>query len=180
MKIDMVVNRGNCSVSYNLPDLMVNRFFRAHGNSGDRMEIDPEELKALSYTQGGKILLESYLMIENEEACSDLGIVTEPEYFYTSEEIHELLINGTENQLLDCLQFAPAGVLDLLKSIAVEIRLDSTSKRNLISEHLHVNLDAMIKNDIVVKAAESLGVKEDGEAVATQRRSTPIKKADKK
>ena len=106
----LVVNRAACSVSYNIPELHVERSFRPLGQAGDRMMISREELKALSYLHGGKILLDKYLMIEEADLQEELGIVVEPEYTYTLEEIRELLTTGTEAQLEDSLNFAQKGV----------------------------------------------------------------------
>ena len=137
----LVVNRAACSVSYNIPELHVERSFRPLGQAGDRMMISREELKALSYLHGGKILLDKYLMIEEADLQEELGITVEPEYTYTLEEIRELLTTGTEAQLEDCLNFAPAGVLDLLKREAIAMRLDSHKKRSLISEKLGITVE---------------------------------------
>ena len=41
-----VVNRAACSVSYNNPELHVARSFRPLGQTGDRMMISREDLKA--------------------------------------------------------------------------------------------------------------------------------------
>ena len=177
----MVINRASCGVSYEIPELMVTRVFRSFGSTGDRMEIEKEELKALSYKPGGRILLDSYLMIEDEGALSDLSIEAEPEYFYNEEDVLKLLKKGTMDQLLDCLEFAPKGVLELLKKVAVEIRLDSNEKRKAISEKLHVNLDAMIKNDIIISQANSNGDSAgEVEKPVAKRRSAPVKKTTTK
>ena len=176
----LVVNRAACSVSYNIPELHVERSFRPLGQTGDRMMVSREELKALSYLHGGKILLDKYLMIEYAGLQEELGIVVEPEYTYTLEEIRELLTTGTEAQLEDCLNFAPAGVLDLLKREAIAIRLDSHKKRNLISEKMGINLEAMIKNDIIIKSSEQTTTEAPTattrKAAPVKRKSTPVKK----
>ena len=39
----LVVNRAACSVSYNIPELHVERSFRPLGQTGDRMMISREE-----------------------------------------------------------------------------------------------------------------------------------------
>ena len=177
----LVVNRAACSVSYNIPELHVERSFRPLGQTGDRMMISREELKALSYLHGGKILLDKYLMIEEADLQEELGIEVEPEYTYTLEEIRELLTTGTEAQLEDCLNFAPEGVLDLLKREAIAMRLDSHKKRSLISEKLGINLEAMIKNDIIIKSSEQTTTAEAPTATArkaapVKRKSAPVKK----
>jgi hypothetical protein len=40
-----------------------------------------------------------------------------------------LLKNGSKEAFLDCLDFAPEGVLDLIKKFAVELPLDNYDKR---------------------------------------------------
>ena len=58
----LVINRGSCSVGYSIPEMSVNRTFRPLGQPGDRMNISKEELKALNYTHGGRIIIEKYLI----------------------------------------------------------------------------------------------------------------------
>lgn len=170
----MVINRGSCSVGYSLPELSVNRTFRPLGNTGDRMMISVEELKALNYTKGGKILIDKYLLIEENTVQEELGITPEPEYFYSREEIIKLLKSGSEAQLLDCLDFAPEGVLDLIKREAIAMRLDSHKKREIISEKLNINLEAMIKNDIIVKTAEVNADAQVEDKPKSKRRAKPV------
>ncbi|NMA49443.1 MAG: hypothetical protein GX947_06685, partial [Tissierellia bacterium] len=106
----LVINRGSCSVGYSIPEMSVNRSFRPLGQPGDRMTISKEELKALNYTHGGRIIIEKYLMFDEDFARS-LGLDVEPEYNYTIEDVKKLLTSGTLEQLEDCLEFAPEGVL---------------------------------------------------------------------
>ena len=145
------------------------------------MTISKEELKALNYTHGGRIIIEKYLMFDEDFARS-LGLDVEPEYNYTIEDVKKLLTSGTLEQLEDCLEFAPEGVLDLVKKEAISMRLDSHQKRELISKKLGINLDSMIKNDIIIKSAEQntnnenkavSTSKKQGETVKT-RKSTPV------
>ena len=61
------------------------------------------------------------------------------------------------------------------------MRLDSHKKRNLISEKLGINLEAMIKNDIIIKSSEQTATTEAPETTArkaapVKRKSTPVKK----
>ena len=45
----------------------------------------------------------------------------EPEYFYTEKEVKELLTNGSLEQLEDTLNFAPEGVIELIKTMPVKM-----------------------------------------------------------
>ena len=118
----------------------------------------------------------------DEDVARSLGLDVEPEYNYTIEDVKKLLTSGTLEQLEDCLEFAPEGVLDLVKKEAISMRLDSHQKRELISKKLGINLDSMIKNDIIIKSAEQntnnenkavSTSKKQGETVKT-RKSTPV------
>ena len=62
-------------------------------------------------------------------------------------EVKNLLEHGTLDALLDCLDFAPIGVLDLVKKIAVEIELNDIRKRNAIHNKLGFNIDVAIANN---------------------------------
>ena len=163
----MVFNRAAGEVFYSLADLRVRREWV---NLGDRQLVSIEELQALKFAPGGAKLLERYLLIKDQEVCEFLEIPCEPEYFYDENSIRVLLKEGSMDQLLDCLEFAPNGVLDIIKKVAVETKLDSAEKRHAISEHLKINIDAMIKNNEASKGEDSTT-----EAAPTrQRRSAPV------
>jgi len=164
-----VWNRATGTVGYELPDLRISRVWVGTGNL---QMVSVEELEALRYLPGGANLMNKYLLVKDQDVCEFLGMNTDPEYFYDENDIKVLLDSGTMDQLLDCLEFAPTGVLDLLKKTAVDTKLDSAEKRKAISEHLKVNIDSMIKNneDFEVDSAET---------TVRQRRSTPIKAEEK-
>ena len=90
------------------------------------MNLNKKELRKLSYIPGGEVILREYLVIDNKEALDELlngGV--EPEYFYTEDEIKTLLLTGSLDQLMDCLDFAPGGVIDLVKKYAVELKINA-------------------------------------------------------
>ena len=55
-----VTNRDNGSIGYSIPDLgnLQRRF-----ESGETKEVSMEELRKLSYTIGGSVILKEYLLI---------------------------------------------------------------------------------------------------------------------
>lgn len=168
-KLVNVKNRGTSRVVYMLPDNGVVRSF----TPGEvKRNILAKELEELTYTPGGIKILEKYLVINDEELCEYLGLKTEPEYFYDEEDVKKLLLTGTLDQLLDCLDFAPGGVLDLVKKLAVELRLNDVKKRDAIKEKLHFDTTKAIDN---VDHANSEDEDESNSESAT-RRTTPIKK----
>ena len=139
-----VKNRDNGSVGYTIPDL--NNLHRRFA-PGEVKDITMGELRKLSWLTGGKYLLKNCLLIENQEALKELIGTYEPEYFYTEQDIENLLKNGSLDELLDCLDFAPTGVIDLLKTIAVKIELNDVKKRQAIYEKTGFNITSAIEVD---------------------------------
>ena len=124
-----VVNRDNGTVGYTIPDLgNLHRNFQPK----EEKEVTMEELRKLSYLPGGVTLLRDCLVIKNADAIAELLGEVEPEYHYTEEEIKKLLLYGTMDQFMDCLDFAPQGVIDLLRSLAVELQVSDINKREVI------------------------------------------------
>jgi len=60
----------------------------------------------------------------------------EPEYKYSRSDVLNLLKNGSLDEFLDCLDFAPSGVKELIKDLAVELPLNDVAKRDAILEKL--------------------------------------------
>ena len=106
-----------------------------------------EELRKLSYIPGGEKILRDYLIIQNEEAINELLNHVEPEYFYTEEDVKNLLVKGSLDALKDCLEFAPAGTIDLVKKISVELPLNDVEKRETIYKMTGFNVDSAVRID---------------------------------
>lgn len=124
-----VSNRINGFVTYNIPDMQnLSRTF----SSKEEKIVDFEELRRLMYVPGGESLLREYLIIEDRDVLKELGLEVEPEYFYNEEQIKNLFINGSLDEFLDCLDFAPEGVLDAIKLLAVQMPLNDVAKRQAI------------------------------------------------
>ena len=136
-----VTNRDCGTVSYKVPELNVARLFQ----KGEVKEIPFGELQQLAYTIGGKILLKDCLIVDNEEALATLVGEVEPEYFYTEQNVRTLLTTGSLAQLEDCLDFAPSGVIDLVKDLAVKLEINDISKRNAILKATGFNVTKAIE-----------------------------------
>ena len=140
-EIIKVTNRDNGSVGYSIPDLgNLHRDFMA----GETKEITMEELRKLSYVSGGESILKNYLIIHNDEAIKELINGVEPEYFYTEEDIKNLLLNGSLDALKDCIDFGPTGTVDLIKKLAVDLKINDIAKRKAIKEMTGFNVDSAI------------------------------------
>lgn len=145
-----VLNRDNGTVTYSIPEMNgLRRVFA----SGEIKEVTLEELEKLSYIPGGLALLQDSLVIMNNPKVIEhiLGHV-EPEYSYTGDDVIRLLTTGSLDEFLDCLDFAPAGVIDLIKSLAVEMPLNDVAKREAILNKTGFNVDNAIR--IKKEAAE--------------------------
>jgi len=165
MAIVKVKNRNNGNTGYKLDDERIRRNFAP----GEEKEIESSELIKLTYTPGGMYMLKNYLIILDEKVRESILGQVEPEYNYTEKEILALLEYGTEDQLRDCLEFAPDGVKELVKSIAVDISLYDTRKRKIISDYFNFDL-----NSAIDFREESKNLNEDV-TETSPRRSEPIK-----
>lgn len=164
VKLVEVKNRDSGYVGYKVRDLGIWRNFAP----GEIKKISLDELRSLQYEPGGEFTLKELLMVNDQDALSALNIETEPEYFYTEKEIKELLTKGSLDQLKDCLDFAPEGVIEIIKKIAVETELPDTLKRTAITEKTGFNID----NAITVNKVMNMPVEEKIEEKV--RRTAPI------
>ena len=137
-----VLNRDNGAVVYSIPEMNgLTRIFQ----SGETKQVTFEELQKLSYIPGGMELLKDSLVIFDKDVVKELLGQVEPEYSYTKEDIINLMKNGSLDEFLDCLDFAPEGVKDLIKTLSVELPLNDVSKREAILNKLGFNVDNAIR-----------------------------------
>ena len=140
-----VKNRNNGYTGYTLPNGVKKQF-----TIGQTRNIDINELKELRDCDGGEYILKNYLIIDDKTALDFLDLHPEPEYFYTENEIKELLTTGSLEQLEDALNFAPQGVIDIIKDMGVKIELPDTRKRKMIFEKTGFSIDnAIMVNEIL-------------------------------
>lgn len=138
-----VKNRSDGMVVYSIPEMNIRREFAA----GETKKIPYIELEKLSFQSGGRELIQDYLQVKSQEVIDNLNIKAEPEYFMDEAAIRELLVNGSYDSFLDCLDFAPEGVLNLLKRMAVDLPLGDMNKRKAIKDKLGFDIEAAIKNN---------------------------------
>ena len=137
-----VKSRASGIVVYRIPDM---GNLRREFQSREEKILTFEELRKLSYTPGGVDLIRDYLIIRDKEALEELNLNFEPEYWYEADEVVNLLQNGTMDEFLDCLDFAPEGVLDLIKEYSVTLPLNDVAKRNALLEKLNFDVDNAIR-----------------------------------
>lgn len=171
-----VTNRDNGSIGYSVPDLGVHRTFQPK----ETKEISAEELRKLSYLPGGDIIIKEYLIIHNEELLNELLGSVEPEYYYSEAEVKTLLLSGSLEQLQDCLDFAPNGVIDLIKDLAVTLKIDNMSKRKAIQEKTGFNVTRAIEINEETEEEETTKENTSGRRAAplpTNKEGTPARRS---
>ncbi len=125
-----VKNRSTSQVIYTIPEKNIRREFLP----GETKRIAIEELEALNYSQGGRAILINFLQVEADEALKALEMTPEEEYYMNEEQVADLIKIGTYEGFLDCLDYAPVGVIDLIKTLAVRIPITDTRKIAALKE----------------------------------------------
>ena len=174
-----VKNRSAGVAVYKIPELGIRRSFAP----GEVKQISAEELEKLTYQPGGLAMLAGFLQIMEPEAIAKVGLNPQPEYHMSEQDIKNLLLTGSLDEFLDCLDFAPPGVIDLVKKLSVSLPLGDISKRKALKDKTGFDCDAALKhvmeekeeegeNTILKTGAPERRVKKD-EPVTTERRTAP-------
>lgn len=166
-KIVKVKNRSTGNAGYTITD--GSNFIRRDWTPNEIKSITVEELERATYVPGGLKLIQKYLLINDKEVCEYLGIRIEPEYFYNEEEVIYLLEKGSLAQLKDCLDFAPGGVINLIKKLAVELEINDVAKRKAIKDKIGFDVTAAISNTEYANSKD-----EDEKENGSSRRSEPV------
>jgi len=142
-KVFNVKNRSAGIVVYRIPEDGIRREFAP----GETKRIAYSELEKLSYQSGGTQLIAQYLQVQSDEALDELAVHREPEYKMSEQDVVNL-IKGSDNvdEFLDCLDFAPDGIIDLIRTLAVKLPMENTAKKKALKEKTGFDVDAALKN----------------------------------
>ena len=138
-----VKNRGASTVVYKIADKGIRREFKP----GQTLQISSEELEKLTYQPGGAAILSQFLQILDLEAIQQFNIKTEPEYHMSEAQIADLIKNGSLDAFLDALDFAPIGVIDLIKKLSISIPMVDIQKRKALKEKTGFDVEAALKHN---------------------------------
>lgn len=168
-----VRNRSNSIIVYNVDDLRVRREFMPNAAK----QVPLEEIYALSQQAGGPEIIANYLFIESPAAVKKMSMNVEPEYYLDDKGVIALLTSGSVDALLDCLDFAPAGVIDLILKYAVELPVTDTRKIQAIKDKTGADIALRLKHkaELEAEAAEAGEQTESGMEVKTRRVQTAEK-----
>lgn len=184
-KMYRVKNRGSNLVVYKIPEDGIRREFKP----GQTLPISSEELEKLTYQPGGSIILSQFLQILDLEAIEKVNIKVEPEYHMSEQDVISLIQTGSLDAFLDALDYAPIGVIDLIKKLSVEIPMVDIQKRKALKNKTGFDVEAALKHNEEDKEDEQTTIlKQTGERRVqvegtTGRRTTPpkyniVKKSD--
>ena len=163
-----VKNRSATTVLYKIPEDNIRRRF----TPGETKRISYEELLHLSYQPGGRELMANFLQIMEDKVNDSLGVHRENEYYMNEQQIIDLLKNGSIPAFEDCLDFAPIGVIDLVKRFAIDLPLTDTLKIRILKDKTGFDVEKALVNSEEDKVAESIEKKTETEKPAQTGRRT--------
>lgn len=173
-----VKNRSAGVATYKIPELGVRRTF----SPGETKKISAEELEKLTYRPGGMALLANFLQIIEPEGITKIGLNPQPEYNMSEQDIINLMKTGSIDEFLDCLDFAPPGVIDLIKKFSVSLPMTDFQKVNALKAKTGFDASAALKHemeskedngqDTILKTSGERRVKKE-EPLSEGRRTTP-------
>lgn len=147
-----VRNRSASMVVYKIPEANIRREWQP----GEVKRIPFGELEQLSYQAGGRELMANFLQVVEEEVTDRLGINREPEYNMNEQQIIDLILNGSLDAFLDALDFAPIGVIDLIKNFSVSLPITDMNKREALKRKTGFDVDKAIANEKADKANDNV------------------------
>ena len=173
-----VKNRSASMVIYRLPEEGIRREFAP----GETKKITYDELEKLSFQAGGKVLMANFLQITDEEVTNSLNIHTENEYYMSEEQVIDLIKNGSLDAFMDCLDFAPMGIIDLIKTFAVSLPMNDYSKREALKAKTGFDVSLAIQHsapEVDEPAAEVVAEAAPKTATPGRRTTTNYKVVNK-
>ena len=144
-------------VVYKIPEENIRREFFAF----EVKKVKASELRKLNYQYGGRVLLHEYLNVGNPELAKEFGIDCDDmiEYNWSEADVDRVLTTGSLDELMDALDFAPQGIVELIKDRAIELRIPDISKRKAIVDATGCDINNTI--DMLDAAEKEDNQKED-------------------
>lgn len=166
------VNMVDHPISYVLKEQNIIRRFEPY----ETKNLTIGELRTLNYKQGGRFLLREYLSVKNDAFRKELGIPEDAiEYDYTVYDIDRILLEESDDVLKDTLEFGPRGIVELIQSRAVKLKIPDVGKRDIIKQFTSVDINKQIE----LQEQQEEALKIDSVAVSAEEASyaaTPQRK----
>lgn len=139
-----VTNMSRTIVSYVIQELNGLRREFAPGSS---KTISMHELYTLWGSPGGEQLIYEALYIEDNDIKKALGLPTKeevPEFEWAREDALKVLSKGTEDEILDALEFGPFYIAEWFKEDIIKIK--NIDRRRFVGELFHLDVEKMEEN----------------------------------
>ena len=162
-----VRNLTDQTVAYIISETRTRRVFRGF----EIKELSAGELRQLWYMPGGAHLLQDYLAVENKDLAAEFGVSEDlfiHEYSWTIDDVKNVLLSGSIDELADALDFAPQGIIDTIISQSVILSIPDMNKQKLITKATGHDISKMIENQEKLKKA--IGENNSTEAPKRERR----------
>lgn len=145
-----VLNRSKSTVIYSIPEDNITRIF-SHGES---KMVDHKEIEKLTFQPGGSELLKNFLLVEDEKTVENNIGEQEIEYWMNENQVRDIMLKGSYDRFLDVLDFAPEGVIDIIKTLAVSIPLTDNAKLGALKRKTGFDAVVAIKNNELANEEE--------------------------
>lgn len=139
-----VTNRSNGTVVLRVPY----RHYREELNPGETRLLTYGDILDVAAQPGGRNLIYNFLLIQDANILREsLNVQEEPEYWLTEQKIPGWMNTCPLDEFKDALNFAPQGVLDLIKKYAVSLPLNDMAKRQAVKDFLKFDVSLAIANN---------------------------------
>ena len=164
-----VKNRSASVVVYNIPEDGIRRSFAP----GETKKISYQELEKLTYQAGGMNILTRFLQVQSDDVIKSFNMKVEPEYYMSEKDVAALITTGSLDAFLDALDFAPTGIIDLIKKFSVSIPLVDVNKREALKKKTGFDVEAALRNIRAEQEDDEKKSIDDSADAAPKRRVQP-------
>lgn len=130
---------------------------------GQEIKVKFEIIQDSVHADNGYILNNS-LRVMDKEVREELGLNDDVEYSLSLKQVEQIIVKGSTAEVEDLLTYGPEGYRNLAAQIAVEHKLDSQSKIDLIYKLSGINVEFQIKNGIGSNDEDEVEVKDPNKA----------------
>ena len=127
-------------------------------------------------------ILTRFLQVQSEDALHTFNMRVEPEYHMSEQDIARVMTTGTLDEFLDMLDFAPNGVIDLVKRMAVNPKnpLQDYSKIEALKKKTGLDVAAALKNIRAEQEEEKKSIDDSSEVKRRVQKETPAATATRR
>jgi hypothetical protein len=152
----IVINRSDSNVTYNLEELKIRRVFTPN----ESKEIEEKELTALFQMDGGAELLKHHLLVDDKEWVEKYLPNAPVEYFWKLSDVERCVKEDSLELFTETLDYAPQGVLELIKGYSWRLPLTDLNKINVMRMKLGFDVQAAQAIMATAVPTQSTGKKE--------------------